>query len=267
MKKLFISSDIEGTCGICDWDETEISKPEYYARFADQMTREVSAAVTAAHESGVIENVLIKDAHDFARNIRAERLPKPVSIIRGWVGGPGSMMAGVEKCDIVAMTGYHSGAFTTGNPLAHTMNTQNQWVRINGVTASEFLINTYFAAYFQKPVIFLSGDRALCETAKELIPEIETAPVSEGIGGASLSMHPDDAVDLIHEKMTAALKKDPEKCLIRLPEHFEIMVQFREAKRARIGSFYPGAKAVDAKTVLFETDDYYEAARFFLFVL
>ena len=41
--KLFISSDIEGTCGINDWDETEIGKPGY-DRFALQMSREVSAA-------------------------------------------------------------------------------------------------------------------------------------------------------------------------------------------------------------------------------
>jgi D-aminopeptidase len=27
--KLFVSSDIEGTCGIAHWDETEIGKPGY----------------------------------------------------------------------------------------------------------------------------------------------------------------------------------------------------------------------------------------------
>lgn len=41
--KLYLSADIEGTCGIAAWDETEKSKPEY-APFANQMSREVSAA-------------------------------------------------------------------------------------------------------------------------------------------------------------------------------------------------------------------------------
>ena len=265
--KLFISSDIEGTCGICDWDETEISKPMYYERFADQMTREVAAAVRAAQESGKVEDILIKDAHDYARNLRAENLPECIRIIRGWEGGPGSMMAGITKCDAAAMTGYHSSAYSMGNPLAHTMNTQNQWVKINGAYASEFLINTYFAAYYGKPVIFLSGDQALCDTAKELIPEIETAPVMEGSGSATISIHPRKAEELIHDRMAAALRKDPKACLVNLPEYFEVEIQFKEAARARRGSFYPGARRIDTKTVAFEHHDYYEVARFFYFVL
>ena len=41
---VFISADIEGTCGITHWDETERSAPRDYAPFQKQMTREVAAA-------------------------------------------------------------------------------------------------------------------------------------------------------------------------------------------------------------------------------
>ena len=53
--KLFISSDIEGTCGINDWDETEIGKPGY-DRFALQMSREVSAACSGAQNGSGDQN-------------------------------------------------------------------------------------------------------------------------------------------------------------------------------------------------------------------
>ena len=31
MSRIYISADIEGTCGIAHWDETEIGKPGYDA--------------------------------------------------------------------------------------------------------------------------------------------------------------------------------------------------------------------------------------------
>ena len=67
--KLFISSDIEGTCGICDWDETRMQHPEFYNSFADQMTREVAAACRAAEDSGIVDDIFIKDAHGSARTM------------------------------------------------------------------------------------------------------------------------------------------------------------------------------------------------------
>ena len=83
--KLFISSDIEGTCGINDWDETEIGKPGY-DRFALQMSREVSAACNGALETGKVEDILVKDAHDSARTISGAELPEGVHFIQDRIG-------------------------------------------------------------------------------------------------------------------------------------------------------------------------------------
>ena len=41
---VFLSADIEGTCGIADWSETERGTPYDYNYFKKQMTREVCAA-------------------------------------------------------------------------------------------------------------------------------------------------------------------------------------------------------------------------------
>lgn len=48
------------------------------------------------------------------------------------------------------------------------MTTACDQVTLNGVPASEFLINAYTALYFGVPVAFLSGDRELCAFAQEL---------------------------------------------------------------------------------------------------
>ena len=50
---LFISSDIEGTCGIAAWSETEPGRPDGdYAYFKQQMSREVAAACRGALAAG-----------------------------------------------------------------------------------------------------------------------------------------------------------------------------------------------------------------------
>ena len=96
---LFISSDIEGTCGIAAWSETEPGRPDGdYAYFKQQMSREVAAACRGALAAGG-ERILVKDAHDSARNIDPSVLPEEVQINRGWAGDVYSMMSGIQHGD------------------------------------------------------------------------------------------------------------------------------------------------------------------------
>ena len=128
--KVFISADIEGTCGITDWAETERCTMDDYKPFQKQMTREVKAACKGALDAGVGE-IFLKDAHDSARNIDAAELPECIRILRGWTGDPLSMMSGLDRDDYgaVLFTGYHAWASCPGNPLSHTNNLKNECQR------------------------------------------------------------------------------------------------------------------------------------------
>lgn len=266
--KIFLSADMEGTAGIVCWDETELTKPFGYQHFAEQMTKEVASACEGAIEAGASQ-VVVKDAHDYARNINPSKLPEEVRIIRGWTKDPYCMMAGLDSSfDGVILTGYHSAAGTNGNPLAHTMSTSNEYVKINGEFASEFLINAYTAALLNVPVLFLSGDKLLCESALKLNPNIKTVAVSEGIGNASISINPDLALKRIKtEVFNAAQEEDKTKYLIKLPEEFKVQIAFKDHSVAYKGSFYPGAYLSGPREVSFEAKDYFEVLRFFSFVL
>ena len=169
--RLYLSADIEGTCGIADWAETERATMDDYRPFAAQMTAEVAAACEGAVAAGA-EDILVKDAHDSARNLDAARLPRQARVLRGWTGDPLCMMAGLERGAFggVLFTGYHAWGCCGGNPLSHTMTTACDQVTLNGVPASEFLINAYTALYFGVPVAFLSGDRELCAFAQDWLP-------------------------------------------------------------------------------------------------
>jgi len=266
MRKLFISADMEGTAGIAHWDETEKGKP-LYDHFAHQMSREAAAACEGALAAGYDE-VLVKDAHDSARNINPAMLPVQARIFRGWGRHPFSMMAGLdESFSGVVFTGYHSAAGTNANPLSHTMNTRNNYVKINGELCSELRMNCLTAAYVGVPVYCVCGDKGLCEWVQSVNPNIETVPVSEGFGNGSVSIHPDAAVERIRETVERAARKSADDCMFPLPGHFCVEINFKTHPAATSASWYPGCTQKDAFTVSFEADDYLDVLRFFHFVL
>ena len=99
---VFISADIEGTCGITSWAETERATPQDYTPFQKQMTREVRAACDGALAAGA-KGLFVRDAHDSARNIDPAGLPESAQIMRGWSGDPLSMMSGLDEGDFGAV--------------------------------------------------------------------------------------------------------------------------------------------------------------------
>ena len=265
--KIYLSADIEGTCGICAWPETERATPFDYTPFQQQMTREVAAACRGALAAGA-EEVLVKDAHDSARNIDPMQLPRQIRINRGWSGEPLSMMTGIdrEKYAAVFFTGYHSCAASTGNPLSHTMNLRNNRVTLNGIPCSEFLINTYTAGYYGVPVALITGDKALCDFAKTLIPAITAVPVNEGWGGSVTSIHPMEAVERIEAAAKQAAAKAAE-CAVPMPEHFHMEIEFVKHAMANGKRWYPGAQLIGEKTISFDSDNWFEVLRFCRYVL
>lgn len=266
MKKLFISADIEGTAGVVNWNETEKSHADY-AYFADQMTREVAAACEGAKAAG-FDEVLVKDAHDSARNLNPRMLPEYAQIIRGWCSHPYCMVAGLDKSfDGVVLTGYHSAAMTDGNPLSHTMSLKIRYVKINGEIASEAMIACLTAAYEGVPVLAVCGDEALCESVRKVNPSINTVATNVGMGLGARTLHPNIALALIREAVKGAAQKEKQDMLYPLPSHFDIEISYIEHARAKGHSFYPGVTQVDATTLQFRTEDWFEALRLFHFVL
>ena len=243
MKKLFISADIEGTAGIVNWNETERSVPHDYDYFANQMTREVAAACEGAHDAGV-EEIVVKDAHDSARNLNP------------------------AKFDGVVFTGYHSAAQMPGNPLSHTMNTQNNFVKVNGMLAPELMLNSLIASSLGVPVYCVCGDRGLRGWMNEINPNIATVPINEGTGAGALTLHPDVAVRRIRETVSAAIAtKKKEDCMFPMSDKYHLEINFKEHFKAYEGGFYPGAKQTGSRTIEFECTDWLDAMRFLHFVL
>ncbi|TVQ28493.1 MAG: amino acid amidase [Spirochaetaceae bacterium] len=268
MKRLYVSVDIEGICGIADWTETRIDDAQG-AYFRREMTLEAAALCRAACDAGV-DDIVVKDAHDSGRSIDPSLLPEQASLIRAWTRDPYSMMAGLDESFIGACyLGYHSEAGSDGNPLAHTLNTNSQRIQVNGLPASELLLNAYTASSFGVPSLVLSGDSALCESALTIAPNLRTVAVFEGIGAATRSVHPARAQRAIADAVSDALAADPTDMIVALPDRFDVSIEFVSTRHAmaRRASFYPGATRDGACGVLFAATRWIDVLAFLQFVL
>lgn len=264
--KIYISADIEGVNGVTHWNETEKTKSDHM-EFARQMTLEVKAACEGINSVEKSE-ILIKDAHDSARNLIHSMLPKNTKLIRGWSGDTYSMVQGLdESFDALIYIGYHSAAGVDGNPLAHTMNTGIEYVKLNGDYVSEFLIHSYIAAYLNVPVVFLSGDKALCEEVEKVDSNIFTVAVKEGVGNSTVNIHPELALDLIKDGVENSLKGDLSRYKIELPKSFDLEVGYKEHFTALRYSNYPGVERTGVKSIKFTHTDYMEVVRAMKFLL
>jgi D-amino peptidase len=265
--KVYISVDIEGVTGVVSWDQTGPDRNNYtYAR--KQMTAEAVAACQGAIDAGAGQ-ILLKDAHNNARNIEPDAVPACVRLSRGWSGHPLFMMDDIDgSYDAAVLIGYHSRAGSGGSPLAHTMSSSRvATISINGQTVSEAIINTMAAASLNVPTVFVSGDELLCQDVRSYNHAVTTVATQRGKGDSVICIQPATAVILIQQGVAKALKGNLADCLTPLPPSLELVIEFRDAKVAYARSFYPGARLLDDRRVEFKTGECFEMLRAIAFMV
>ncbi len=261
--KVYISVDMEGVTDVINWDET--SKGDDYQYYRTLMTKEANAAVEGALESGAAE-IYVRDAHNSARNIIPDMLNKKAKLIREWSGGPYSMMEGIDSSfDAVLFIGYHAKAMTPDSTLKHTMSGTILDLKVNDVSLPESGWNGLIAGYCDVPVVFISGDKAVCEQSKSIFGEIYTLAVKEGIGDASLNLHPEVSREMIKAGVKAALKNIKKFKPLKFKSPYTMRIDFKQESLAAKLSYYPGAERTGEYAVSFSHVDFYEIMRFFMF--
>lgn len=265
-KKIYISADIEGTAGACNWKLEDHDNDEY-SQQRKILKKEILACVDEINKIEKDCQIIIKDAHSSGCNYDVTEFPYNCEIIRGWDDGPLCMMQELdESYSAVIFLGYHSCAGSEFSPLSHTFSAfRYEKVLLNGKLMSEFLLNSYIAAMYKVPVIMISGDYGICEEAKIYNKKIKTAAVQRGQGASVISVSEEKAEMLIRKAVQEALH-EPNKDIGSLPEQYVLEIKYFDHKEANKHSFYPGCQKIDAKTIRFETTYFYEALRALLFL-
>ena len=259
--KVFISVDMEGISGLINWDETSQGGPDY-PLFRKFMTEEANAAIAGALEAGATE-IVVRDAHDSARNILPDLLRPEARLIREW-NGPLSMMEGIDKTyDAVVFIGNHARAGTPNAVLKHTMSLSLFDVILNGVRLPEAAWNAAIAGYFDVPVVFLSGDSAIGKQIQEIIGPIETVAVKDGIGKAASMIHPAKSREMIQKGVASALRNLKAYKPYKPSAPYKLEIVFTDEIQALRASWIPGMERTGERSVAFTSNDFMDVIKYF----
>lgn len=253
--KVFISSDIEGTAGISDWEQVRGPGPEYEIG-RRLLTAEVNAAIDGAVEAGAT-HVLVNDAHRTMFNIPPDALHHRASYLSGR-HKPLYMMEGLDDTfDAVFMVAYHGSIGTESAVLSHTYNPLAIWeVRLNGAPVGESALNALVALHHQVPVVLITGDEATAAEARPFLPGIEAVVVKRSITRFSAeSLHPESACELIRAGAAGALARAGTIPVpaIELPATLE--VTFFTPDMAEMSTWLANVERTSERTIRLSDDD------------
>lgn len=213
--KIFISSDMEGTAGVVDWDQCRPGQQDY-EYYRDLLQAEVNAAIEGAVEgcaSGVdggapAPEFLVNDSHGRMANLRPAQLAGGASYLSGR-HKPLYMMQGLDASfDAIFFVSYHGSMTGTPATLSHTYNPAAiAEVRLNGRVAGESGINSLVAIGHGVPVVLVTGDATTGAELATFWPGARSAVVKRSISRfAAESLHPDRARALIREAAREAIR-------------------------------------------------------------
>jgi D-amino peptidase len=264
---VFISADLEGVAGAVTPEQLGPAGFEY-ARFREFMTEEVLAAIEGAQEAGATR-IVVADAHGNGQNLLIERFPDDVEIVRAWPR-PLHMMQGIDETfHAVIFIGYHAAATNPRGVRAHTFSSANlAAVHLNGVAASEGLINAAIAGHFGVPVVFVSGDDVTVEETQALLGDVEGIAVKRALGFHSAqTMTPAAARQQIREGVRRALARRADFQPYRPTSPITLDVTFKNYRPAELLEFLPIVERPEARTIRYTADSMPEISRFIQFIL
>ena len=213
--RIFISSDMEGTAGVVDWEQCRPGHQDY-EYYRDLLQAEVNAAIDGALEgaaaasggSAAAPEFLVNDSHGRMANLRPAQLAGGASYLSGR-HKPLYMMEGLDASfDAIFFVSYHGSMTGTPAALSHTYNPSAiAEVRLNGRVAGESGINSLAAIGHGVPVVLVTGDETTAAELEVFWPQARSAVVKRSISRfAAESLHPDRACALIRDAARDAVR-------------------------------------------------------------
>jgi D-amino peptidase len=268
--RVLVISDMEGVAGITKWEQTDGGK-SLYEEGRKLYTEEINAAVRGARAGGATE-ILVMDCHGAGEgwtfnSLLPEALDPACEFVvqNEWTEYTAFLE---EGCDAALFVAMHAKAGTPLGVLSHTISGKDyRDLRFNGISVGETGVNAALCGAWGCPVVLVTGDRATCEEARELLgPALETVEVKEGLGRFSARhLAPARARELIEAGAKRALEK-PER-----PEPFdpgrpcEIEVHFATPELLEPYHHRAGVGVTGALTMISRADDWWTAWRQFFF--
>ncbi|WP_165984934.1 M55 family metallopeptidase [Streptomyces sp. YIM 98790] len=260
--KVLISADMEGATGVT-WPADCLPGTPQWERCRVMFTSDVNAAIAGFCDGGA-EQVLVNEAHMTMRNLLLEQLDERAELLTGRHKDL-SMIEGVQHGDVdgIAFLGYHTGAGDEG-VLAHTyLGNSVTGVFVDGVRASEGLLNSLVCAEYGTPVVLVTGDDRTCLDARGWAPGAETVAVKDYVSRYAAVCRP--------PARTAGQIRNAARRAVRLahrhdpapPRPRRVEVEFDAEHLAGAAAVVPGVVQTGERRVGFTAPDMYQGIRCF----
>jgi D-amino peptidase len=268
--RVHVISDMEGVAGIVKWQQTAGGEP-MYEEGRRLYTEEINAAVRGAKAAGATE-IVVMDCHGAGQgwmfNSLIPDLLDPACefvVQERWTDYTSFLE---EGCDAALFVGMHARAGTPDGVLNHTVSGQKWWnLRFNGVLVGETGINAALCGTWGCPVLLVTGDRATCVEARELLGDgLTTVAVKEGLGRFSArQIPPQRARELIEEGARKALGDLGAVAPYDPGKPCEIEVELTSTDAADAYRRKPRVEVVESRKIVSRADDWWTAWRQFFF--
>lgn len=265
--KIYISADMEGVAGVVH--DAQLGPEGFdWERACDLYTDEVLAVIAELRELGA-GDITVSDSHGTGLNLRIDRFPAGVRLVRAWPRRLG-MMEGIDHSyDGAILLGYHSGSHNPRGVRAHTMSSANVFeLSLNGRLVCEAELSAYLAGHFEVPVWMLSGDDAICDEIVGSMPNCEPAVVKHAISYHSAdSLVPKDALEVLRGATRKAVARRKEIQPVALAGPVTMDLAFKNHRPTELLAYLPNVEQLDAHRVRFVGKDILEVSSFFEFAL
>lgn len=265
--KIYISADMEGVAGVVNDDQLG---PEGYGwqQACELYTDEVLAVISELRDAGA-KDITVSDSHGTGLNLRIERFPAGVRLVRSWPRRLGMMEGIDDSFDGAILLGYHSGSHNPRGVRAHTMSSANVFeFALNGNLVCEAELSAYLAGHFDVPILMISGDDAICDEVTGSLPQCERAVVKQAVSYHSAdSLTPADAIDVLRAAVRKACDRRSEIKPVALTGPVTMDLTFKNHRPTELLAYLSNVEQLDAHRVRFVGSDILEVSSFFEFAL
>jgi D-amino peptidase len=170
--KIYIETDLEGASGVHCWEQVaDRTRPEYQEARGFLMS-DLNAAIEGAFRAGATE-ITVSDGHGAGGLIPGQMDPR--ASLQSAKGLPLDTTYGAA-----AIIGQHAMAGTPRAFLDHTQDSRNWYeYSLGGRRMGELGQFAVRSGAYNIPLIFVSGDYALCREAEDLIPGLTAVSVKK----------------------------------------------------------------------------------------
>jgi D-amino peptidase len=268
--RVLVVSDMEGVAGIVRWEQVS-GGAAMYEEGRRLYTEELNAAVRGARAAGATEIVLM-DCHGagegWSFNSLVPELLDPgceYVVQNQWTEYTDFLERG---CDAALFVGMHARAGTPDGVLSHTVSGQ-AWLNLwfNDALVGETGINAALCGQWGSPVLMVTGDRAVCAEARELLGDgLVTVEVKQGLGRFSArQLPPARARELIEEGARRALSNPAAVAPYDPGRPCEIRLEFTSPDRLEEFRNRRGVEVLAPRLLVSRAEDWWTAWRQFYF--